>query len=271
MSAEPIVFTTGRVTRIGAIFIAILFGVASLLFVPLGTVLAAGAVVVFGGPEWLAIIAAVVMLMILTPVVWRVVAEQVRFCVVIRPRHVQIGRGLVRRVLRCEDVDEVVLLNDNTDGRGIGVRARRRDCNVRLPLDQARECFRALVAACPNAVFQDEDGREYVHANQTRPEKTLLAIERHQYRVGFRCLMACPPLALWAAFNTVKVIQWGRGVVVVPAVAVPKLWLMTVLSAAAPLLCIWLASSAYSKAHFARAERLEILNSQTASVGSRSA
>lgn len=259
---ESLAFRTGRATEVGDTFVALIYAIAGLVFVPMGALVAGVAVIAFGGPRWLAVFVGLVTLILLVRPAWTGVIEQIRFCIVLQPQFLQVGEGISRIDLEYEAVDEVVVTNNETDGVGIGLSAHGRDLCVRLPVEQVTECFQALQARCPNAIFSDADGREYLNPDSEYPERTLLTIEKHKRKTALRCLAALPFIVLWAAFYLLQVFQWLRGAIQMPQVAVPEIFIYAALSVISVLACLSWTASAFSKSRQARWQRLEIQRNQ---------
>ncbi len=241
------IFKTGKVTRFFDTLLALVWGGAMLVLVPVFGGVVGAIVDMCTGLTWLAIFAGVMVPLVTGRWVWRGTIEQLRFCVLIQPESLQLGSGIASSVVDYETVDEVTVLNDDLNGTGIGITTQGRDYSVRLSYENAVSCFRVLQDRCPNAVFIDADGHETVSVDHERPEDTALLIEKYKRRSGLRWTFACVSALSSTIWQLLMIVQWLRGTYPATKTEVVEMFITEAFLVLVTLSCAVFAREAFSQ------------------------
>jgi hypothetical protein len=140
---------------------------------------------------------------------WRWVFSQfscITFCV----DSLHVGRGLVRRHFRCDEVEAIEIAEAPGRTSVIVIRERRRIARVRLPVRDTETCTLLLRDCCANAFFAQ--GRtECLPSNPTNYDKTISAISFHWKRKACLLLLAMVGCACLIALFISLLVHWWKG------------------------------------------------------------
>ena len=233
-----------------------------LIGVPLFALAAGCGMYMLTGQIWLGILVGMLFLSIFGRWLALGVSEQLRFRVVLNPDFVRLGGGIFRLDLPYEEIDEVHVMNDRTNGKGIGFVSCGRTASVRLKLEDAIRCFEALQDRCPNAVFVDSCGNELVNIDHDQPDRTALVVERYSRRKGVHCVGAAIALICSALFQIAVTVQTIRGKNPELETSIPKMIIYSVALIAGAIGAITVARASFSRAERAKMERLHMLSEE---------
>ena len=130
---------------------------------------------------------------------WRYALGRLRTAVEIGPSSVSVGRGLLRRLFECAEIEHIRLTPEESQaGPWIELCARDRRWRVRLG-GAERDCAFELCERCHNAIYVGADGKEHLPASADRPLHVLDHLVRLRVRVA-RTLFGAAMLTLcmWA-------------------------------------------------------------------------
>jgi hypothetical protein len=203
-------FETSRCTKLADKFYAFLLAVLlpiPMIALPCG--LGTMAVVEYGLPCVPVVAVTLVVLWCCLRLYWKWILSKLRFCIIFHSDHLQIGRGLAEYRFPYEDIELISLSQDE----GSWIKFQRGDKTAKVNLEPARRlvCLQMLSSCCINALFIDEQGREHLPKNPTRPDLTLTTLE-HFYRVRTRLYgLASVFMGCMFAGHVWALIAWHNG------------------------------------------------------------
>jgi hypothetical protein len=141
------------------------FGVGFLLFAAVGSVV----VGTVGG---------VLFALFSVRLVWCDAISRLRFDVIFHEDHVQLGAGLARLLIPC---DELEMFGFTREARAdcVGVMWRGQQSLIYLPKTSVVPCLQALRERCVNAIYVDARGEEHLPPHPNRPDLSLQTLYRH--------------------------------------------------------------------------------------------
>ncbi len=212
IGGEPrVAFFSSRAVRIGDTLLAAVFLAAGgllALFLPLGLALLAADA---GVPTAHLVGGYLAVVFLALRAVWRSVVYRLRFCLVFRPGHLEVGRGWTKCELPFDEIDEVLVPGPEDKGCWIKIRSGKRLVRVVLSPRDVDYCFRLLMQLCRSAVVVDAKGEELVPVEPDRPERVLHTLQNRATRMA----LVMVAVTLFMAASTVGVayvvLQWRRG------------------------------------------------------------
>lgn len=204
---EGISFSLNRFSALGDRLSTVVVAVAVFI-----VVLIASCGIVFGAiaipwPAGLPIVGVVAC--IAFHVCWRWVFSQFS-CIAFCLDSLQVGRGLMRRHFRYDEVEAIELAEAPGRTSVIAIKEGRRIARVRLSDQDTESCVSLLRACCANAIFvQGRD--ECLPSNPTNYDKTISAIGSHWKRNACLLLLAMVGSACLIAMFANHLVNWWNG------------------------------------------------------------
>ena len=202
MSEATMVFEAERWARRSKVAFAILLALG---LIPLMMLLGAGVGVALsrglGAPIRVQMLAAAGFALPAAYLAWRVVTEQLRFCVALLPDRVEVGRGRSCRRLPYEEVDLIAVPRTTRQRTWVRIRGRGVDAMALVAPEDLEPCVSALIERCPNAIFIDAKGQEHLPKQSRRPLRNLLILERRHWKRAMIYAIAALPMSVIGALS----------------------------------------------------------------------
>jgi hypothetical protein len=204
---EGISFSLNRFSAFGDRLSAVVVAVAVFI-----VVLLASCGIIFGAiaipwPAGLPIVGAVACIAFYMS--WRWVFSQFS-CIAFCLDSLHVGRGLVRRHFRYDEVEAIELAEAPGRTSIIAIKEGRRIARVRLSDQDTESCTSLLRTCCANAIFVQ--GRtECLPSNPTNYDKTISAISSHWKRNACLLLLAAVGCACLIALFVSRLVYWWKG------------------------------------------------------------
>ena len=136
-----------------------------------------------GAPLIASVGLALLFLAFATRLTWKLCLAPLRFSLTIGKNVVEAGRGWLRCVFACDEV-EMISMPDKRKVHGIALEGGGRGAFVYLSPTAELICAALLRHRCPNAVFVDRWGNEHLPICANQPLLTLTALYKNQSFVG---------------------------------------------------------------------------------------
>ena len=161
----PISFESTLVKKLAASLVAFCFVLFALAISTI-LLLCCYVVRIYALPFTFMVVATTVLIAFFIVLFQQRVVPGLRFCLILYPNHLQIGRGLAKRLFLYQETDRIHVSTD----KSVLVGCDKTAAIVFLASQERGECVRLLRLFCHNAVFVDEHSRvhlpEFSHARK---------------------------------------------------------------------------------------------------------